>query len=514
MGKKQTSVNIVVNIMAFAIQLFIGLYTAPILIKAIGTESYGFIGLANDIVNYLTIVTAVFNSVASRFIALEISKDNVKRAEQYFNSLLATNIVLGIVFAGFGAFVVIFIDKIFTVPAALVSDVRATFAITFITFIVGVLSSIFNTAAFVKNRLDIQGARNIIQYVIRLVLLVVLLSMSVLHIYYVSVASLVAAIVVAILNVDIKRKLLPEVKISLGKASFTDVKILASAGVWLAITNLSSILMRGLDLVVANKFLGAYEMGLLSVARTFPNSFTSAVATLGPIFTPVFISLWAKNETEKLKLSICDSIKTMGLIMIVPVSGFIVFSNSFYTMWQKSYSPEEIKIICILSTITVIQCYFNSTTTTMAQTSVVVNKLKLPVLVSLGCGILNLIVVFTLLKYTNLGVYSIVLSSSCIMIMRYIFFNSFYCSHILNFGIRDFLLTCGKVWITIPVQIVLMMAVKKLFIIDDWFSFIIAVAICGVLGYCVELVLIEGKNSFQIIKKISNKIKGMRGTNV
>lgn len=512
MGKKQTSINIVVNIMAFAIQLFIGLYTAPILIKAIGTESYGFIGLANDIVNYLTIITAVFNSVASRFIALEISKKNVKRAGQYFNSLLATNIVLGVLFASFGVFVVAFVDKIFTVPQNLVLDVRVTFAITFITFIVGVLSSIFNTAAFVKNRLDIQGARNIIQYVIRLLLIIALLSLSVLHIYYVSVASLVAAIVVAILNVDIKRKLLPEVKISLSDASFNDVKILASAGIWLAITNLSSILMRGLDLVVANKFLGAYEMGLLSVARTFPNSFTSAVATLGPIFTPVFISLWAKNETEKLKLSICDSIKTMGLIMIVPVSGFIVFSNSFYTMWQKSYSPSEIKIICLLSTITVIQCYFNSTTTTMAQTSVVVNKLKMPVLVSLGCGVLNLFVVFMLLKFTNLGVYAIVLSSSCIMVLRYIFFNSFYCAHILNFKTKDFLFTCARVWITIPIQLAVMFFLKKLFAINGWFMFICAVIVCGLIGYFIELVLIEGKNSYLMLSTIINKIKKVRGT--
>ncbi|SDI72411.1 Membrane protein involved in the export of O-antigen and teichoic acid [Pseudobutyrivibrio sp. 49] len=507
MGKKQTNKNIVINIAAFVIQLVIGLYTAPILIKSLGTESYGFIGLANDFVNYLTIITAVFNSVASRFIALEFSKNNIERAERYFNSLLATNIVLATCFGLFGLGTVVYIDRIFDVPAYLITDVRVTFAITFITFIVGVMSSIFNTAAFVKNRLDIQGYRNILQYVIRLSCIIGLLTLSQLHIYYVSIASLVAAIVVAIINVDVKRKYMPEVKISFEKASFSDVRVLASAGIWLAITNLSAILMRGLDLVVANKFLGAYDMGLLSVARTFPNSFTSAVATLAPIFTPVFIRLWAQGKNVELNEAIRSSIKTMGLIMIVPVSGFIVFSQDFYSLWQKSYSPAEIKIICVLSTITVMQCYFNSTTATMAQTSVVVNKLKLPVFVSFGCGILNLIVVFSLLKYTNLGIYSIVISSSVIMITRYILFNSYYAAYILKQSVLSFFKTCLYTWMTIPIQIVLMMSCRRMFNIHNWASFLISVAFAGVFGYIVELILIERRNSLVLIKKILGKVK-------
>jgi O-antigen/teichoic acid export membrane protein len=508
MGKKQTGKNIIVTILAFMLQLSISLYTSPKLIKAIGTESYGFIGLAADIVNYLTIITTIFNSVASRFITFEIAKGNVRRAERYFNSLLATNFVLGTCFAIIGAVTVTFIDRIFTIPQNIILDVRITFAITFITFIVSVVTNIFNTAAFVKNRLDIQGARNIIQYVIRLICVVSLLALPQLHIYYVSVSSLVAAIVVAILNIDIKRRLLPEVKISLKYASFADVKVLASAGIWLAITNLSSMLMRGLDLVIANKFLGAYDMGLLSVARTFPNSFTSAVATLAPIFTPVFIALWAKNDHDKLIKSIQSSIKTMGLILFVPVSGFIVFSRDFYTLWQKSYSPEEIGIICTLSTITVIQCYFNSTTATMAQTSVVVNRMKLPVFISLGCGLLNVLVVFLLLKFTNLGVYAIVLSSSTIIITRYVLFNCFYCAKILNHTVKDFYLSCLHTWLTIPVQIIFMTFIKSFVQISRWPVFLVMVAICGILGYILELFMLEGNNSILMINKIVEMIKG------
>ena len=241
-------------------------------------------------------------------------------------------------------------------------------------------------------------------------------------------------------------------------------------------------------------------MGLLSVARTFPNAFSSAVATLAPIFTPVFISLWAKDQKEDLVFTVKKSIRTMGLLMIVPVSGFIVFSQDFYTLWQKSYTKEQVITIAILSTITVIQCYFNSATAAMAQLSVVVNKLKIPVVVSFACGVLNLICVVILLKLTDLGVFAIVIPSTIILIIRYVVFNSFYCGHIISESPKPFLLSCLKVWLTIPVQLALIYLIKSLFITNTWHGLIVSAAVCGICGYVVEVFIIEGKNSIKVIK--------------
>lgn len=505
MSKKQTNINILVNILAFGVQFLIGFYTAPVMINALGTEAYGFIGLSTDFVNYLSIITAVFNSVAARFISYEIAKNNIKKAEGYFNSLLAVNCCLSVGFAIFALMVIPNIDLIFEVPNYILSDVKWTFIFTFATYIIGVMTSIFTTSTFVKNRLDIQGGRNIIQYIIRFVGILFFLNVVEIHIYWIAVASFIAAVVIAILNIRITKKIMPEVKIDLRKASWVDVKVLAASGAWLAITNLSSILIRGLDLVVANLTLGSYDMGLLSVARIFPNHFSSIVVTIAPIFTPVFVSMYAKKEIGMLIESTVDSIKKMGLIMIVPVTGFIVFSNEFYALWQKSYTLEEIRIISVLSTITVVQCYFNSATATMAQMSVVVNKLKLPVIVTFICGIVNLGVVFCLLNYTSLGVFAIVLSSTVIMTIRYIVFNSFYCAYVLKCKPWKFILAEFQVWITIPVQGVIMYLVKKSITIDSWLTLIIAVLLGASIGYVVQFILVERKNAILLIRKVLHR---------
>ena len=87
-----------------------------------------------------------------------------------------------------------------------------------------------------------------------------------------------------------------------------------------------------------------------------------------------------------------------------------MFSYDFYALWQNSLTKEELYIVTALSILTVIQAYFNSTTATMAQISVVTNQLKFPVFISLGCGIVSIIIELLLLKFTNMGLYAIAIS--------------------------------------------------------------------------------------------------------
>lgn len=486
--------------------MIIGFYIAPILISKLGTEAYGFIGLSNDFTNYIAIITTLFNSMAARFITLAIAKGDFKKANIYFNSILATNVLLSSLFCIFTIIIVLNINKFINIPTKFIIDVKLTFLFTFITYIVSVLTSIFTISTYIKNRLDIQGARNLIQYLIRLLFIIIFLNALTIKIYLISIATLIATIIIAVFNINITKKLTPEIEIKFKYVKPGAVKELAKSGGWLVFINLSEILMRGLDLLIANLLFGSYQMGLLSVARTFPGYFSLIIGVIAPIFTPGFISLFAVNKTKELIQSTKESIKSMALIMMVPITGFIVFSTNFYTLWLKNYSSEEIRIMAILSTITVIQTYFNSVTATMAQISVVTNKLKLPVILSFFCGLINLITVIILVKTTNLGVYAIVLSSTVIICLRYVLFNSYYCSRLLGQNTITFLLPVIKIWLTIPVLFIIMLLYKHYIVIDSWIDLIIAAIICGICGYMIEFVLLDRNYTIKKLEEIKCKI--------
>lgn len=489
MSKKQSYKNIMMNIFTFVIQFVINFYISPIIVKRVGASAYGFIGLANDFVSYASVLATVFNSVASRFIANAFYQKDYQKANAYFNSLIVANwIVAGILsIAGIG--VVTFLDRILMIPAELVFDVKLTFALIFGSYIISLVTLVFTVSTFVTNRTDIQGIRNSIQYMIRFALIVILLNFVSVHIYWIALATLIAGIVVAIMNMNLTRRLTPELRFGLGYARFEYALELAKAGSWMTLISISTILLRGLDLTVANVLIGDYEMGLLSVARTIPNNVTSIIATLAPIFTPVFIAAYAGDHMSELVNGVKKSIDIMALILFVPISGFIVFSYDFYMLWQSSLKEEELVMVTVLSTITVIQAYFNSTTATMAQLSVVTNKLRMPVLINLACGVISVITEVLLIKYGGMKLYAIVIPTTVVMVLRYVIFNSFYAAWCIGQSPKCFLMAVVKKWLIIPVLLILMYVIRKLLPISSWVGLCRNAVIGGGFGYALMFVV-------------------------
>lgn len=506
--KGQMAKNIGMNIFAFVVQFVISFYISPKVVSGIGTEAYGFIGLAGDFTSYATILTSIFNAVAARFIAKAYYSEDYESANKYFNSLIVANILLAAILGVIGAVIVPNLDIFLSIPESIQFDVKLTFALVFGSYILNLLTTVFTTSTFVANRTDIQGVRTIIYQLVRLAMIVLFLNFISLRLYWVSLAALIATVIISILNVSLTRVLTPKIRLDLRKYARKDAAFtLAKAGGWMTFTSLSGILMHGLDLTIANLCLGATQMGLLSIGRSFPLQFSSVIQTIAPLFTPVFVALFAKNEIEALVGNVKQSINTMAILFFVPICGFIVYSQEFYSLWQSSLSVQDIDTVVILSTITVVQAYFNATTASMAQLSVVVNKLKLPVFVSFGCGVLNVAIVLLLLNFTALGVYAIVLSSSLIMCLRYILFNSFYAAWCLKKPKTTFLWTTVKTWLSIPVLIGFMWVIKYFLPVSSWGGLILDAVICAAIGYLGMVVVYNRELVVKVYRKIFKRGK-------
>ncbi len=230
MGRRQNYKNIVMNVLAFAIQFLISFYISPLIVSKVGASAYGFIGLANDFVSYASILATVFNSVASRFIANAFYKNDFAIANYYFNSLIAANIAISAVLGTAGVLLVPNLDKVLTIPSTLIYDVKLTFALIFGSYIISLLTLVFTTSTFVTNRTDIQGIRNIIQYLIRFALIIIFLNFVSVRICWVALATLIATTVISLLNIGLTKKLTPELKINLHNAKKEYAVELANQG--------------------------------------------------------------------------------------------------------------------------------------------------------------------------------------------------------------------------------------------------------------------------------------------
>ena len=76
--KKQIYINMASQIVSFAVSVLIGFFLTPYLVENIGSEAYGFIGLADNFISYALLITTALNSMASRFITISIHREEIE----------------------------------------------------------------------------------------------------------------------------------------------------------------------------------------------------------------------------------------------------------------------------------------------------------------------------------------------------------------------------------------------------------------------------------------------------
>ena len=337
MDKKRVLINLVSNILSFIIQLGINFIVTPIIVLKVGDAAYGFVGLANNFVSYANIFTIVINSMASRFITVEYVKDKKDEANKYYSSVFFMNIIMSILIFVVTTIFIMNIDVLLNVPQELLGDVKITFVLSFINLILSLFNTIFNVAAFVSNRIDLSAIRNIAGNLIKTILLILMFVLFRARIYYIVLSTIIMSLFLIISNYRLSKKLCPDLVIKKEFFEFKYVKVLAKSGIWNSINSLSKTLLTGLDLLMANLFVGPVGMGILSIAKTIPTAIENLLATFSNTFNPQFVLLYSKGNKEELIHTVNYSLKIIGLIMLVPLAGIIAFGIPFFHLWLPDY---------------------------------------------------------------------------------------------------------------------------------------------------------------------------------
>ena len=200
---KQMSVNLIASIISFAVNVGINFFLTPFLVNELGTEDYGFIVLANNFVQYATVITAALNSISGRFISIEYHKGNIEKASKFFSSVFVANLFLAAVMLTASAILTGCIEFFLDVPADILTSVKITFALTFLTYVISVVTAIFTTAAFVKNRLDINSIRDIISNLIKISLVVILFAFLPAKLYFLALSTLASSVFLLLANISL-----------------------------------------------------------------------------------------------------------------------------------------------------------------------------------------------------------------------------------------------------------------------------------------------------------------------
>lgn len=497
--KKDTKVfylNIMCTLLAFGTNVIINFFLSPYIVKTIGVEANGFITLANNFVMYASLLVITLNSMSARFITIAMCQGDERKAGEYYSSVFAGN--LGIVIVMMVP-VIIFIYKIdflLDIPKELVADVRLLFIFLFINFFLSTGAPNWVVATFCKNRLYYEYIVTLITYIVRLGIIIVLFSFFEPHIYYLGIAALMVTIISLFLFYVIKNAIMPEISIKIVYMKLGRIKELVFSGMWNSINQLGAILINGLDLLLADLFLEAKIMGVLSLAKTVPTLMTSLTSQVAHTFVPSLVIDYANNELEQIKAKTKFAMKITAIIGAVPEMILVVMGREFFSLWQPT---QDATYLWTISLVSMSAFAFTNGMDSMWNLFTVTNKLRTNALLVLATGIINTIIVFILVNTTNLGVYAIAGVSPILCLIRNLLYTFPYAAKSVGLKWNAFYSQVGvSILVNMIFGIVGFLATKAL-PINGWFDLSLNIVIMGVVGCILCCVFVLNKNEQKTI---------------
>lgn len=496
-NKRQVTRNLIFNIISFVINFGISFFFTPYLIKVVGKEAYSFFPLVNNIIGYSSILTAAVGSMGGRFITMRFYNKDIEGANQYFNSVWVANCALSVLFTVASIFFIIFITDILTVPSHLESEVRWLFAFGTLTLVAGLISGLFGLGTYVKNRLDLSASRNVILNVLRVLLILLMFFLFRPSIVYMSLSAFLVALAGVYFNLSFKKRLLPELTFN-PKKYFSKSRILevTASGTWNSLNQLGSMLLNQVDLLITNLFIGAAATADFAIAKTAPTLIWSLLAMLSGTFMPQFNIQYANGEKNELVKSVGRSISLISLIIGIPMGFLVVYSQSFFDLWVPDVSSDT---ICWLSILSVTPLILGASINPLYGLFVVTNKLKIPTIVLLAGSSLQTVIIYFVIKYTDLGIWSIPIVSGIQSILRNTFFTTIYGGLCLGLNWKTFFSAMFKGVLGMVIVIAISYTIQQFVQIENWYHFFMVLLIVAFISFILNFFIMFNRQDREIL---------------
>lgn len=492
------------NALAFAVQFGINFFLTPYIVSTLGSEAYGFIPLVNNIIGYAAIITVALDSISARFITIEITRGNTTKANAYFNSVLLADTILALAMLLPSALFMLNMNGIIDIPPRLIADVQLTFFFAFITFFINLVFAVIGCCYYVKNRVDLNAKRTIESNILRAAILITLFTLSRPHIYYIPLTTTLVAVFLIACNFHYSRKLTPELTIDPRRFSLPIVREMLSTGVWNSLNQLSSTLLTGLDLLLANMFLGAVQSGEYALVKTVPNFILQLVIMVLSAFVPEFNILYAKNRKKDLLDSVDFSLRIMGFLVTMPIGFLMVFGKEFFEAWVPGQDSSLLQGLSILTMVPLIAI---CGTESIVKIYTVTNRLRVPALVMIGMGCVNVVADLLILRYTTLGIWTLPIVSCAVNIVIQLVFTPIYGARCLQLKWTTFYASIFRGLSCSASVIIIGLVYRSLIRPHGWPALILAGTVCCTIAAAINLcIAFDARSRRKVLRLIAGRI--------
>lgn len=357
----------------------------------------------------------------------------------------------------------------------------------------------------IKNRLDITGFVRVIGYVVEIILYLVIFKLFPPRVWYVGIVMLVVTAINFLAAIWMFHNMTPELKVERKLFSMDAVKKLVGDGIWNSINSLGVTLNSGLDLLVTNLLLTNLQMGQIAITKTIASIFSSLEAMLCQPFQPLLLKSYSDNNKEQLLDELKMSVNISGFFSALTFAGFFSLGQLFYKLWIPN---QDIELLYALTVVTILAYVTEGPVHPLYYIYTLTVKNRVPCIITLLGGVLNVVGMFVLVRYTNMGIYSIVITTTIITTVTSMITNPPYMAHCLKLKWYTFYPMLLINIIGSVIMTVLFSFVAKAIAPSTWVGLIVTACILSIFGLGIYFIFVfsnkERKYIINMIKRKAN----------
>lgn len=488
-NQNQFGVNVSTNIISYAVNLLLGLWFTPYLIAHLGVDSYGLYPLAYSVTIYMSLLTLALNGAVGRYLAIDLQTKSFESANKTFNTALFGSIIISIISLPFIVGFVLLVPTIFNIPSGQETATQLLFFFVMISFFVTTIGSCFSVSTWAKSRFDLRNAIIIPSNIIRVLVVVILFSLTLPSIWFVGIGILFSSLFGFLGDMYIWRKLTPELNISIQNFDKSRIRDLTNMGGWMVVNQIGMLLLLYVDLFVANIGLGAKVAGEYGTLIQFSSLLRGVAGTVSSVLTPIVLAKYAVNDLKQISYLSIQAVRLMAIAVGIPVGLICGFGKPFLELWL---GPDFGNLILLL-VIILFHLPINLAVMPLFGIQVTMNRVKIPGTVTLIMGVVNVLLALLFVFILHWGALGIAGAGAIVLTITYALFTSIYTAQIQKLPWLTYLKAIiPGVYVPAFVGLISWFITTK-YLIGNWFEM---VGISGITGLaCVILVYLFVFNS-------------------
>ncbi|MBI5075003.1 MAG: polysaccharide biosynthesis C-terminal domain-containing protein [Nitrospirae bacterium] len=481
----KTGWNAVFRFGAQFVSILLNLVATPYIIRNLGVESYGVVGVINTMISFMAIATTSLIATVGRNLTFAVEQQEYEKANKEISTAVYGLLRLfAISFLPLLA-LSIFIEKLIIMPPEVVVDARILYLLAVVAFGFTTISGPLGAAMFVRNRLDLFSGTSLARTVFFLALIVVLFSTVGANLTTYAIALLAGSILICFLHLRIHRHLLPGIEISMQWFDRSILREIIALGGWMTVAQIGGLLFLQTDLLVANRVLGATAAGQLAAISVISLQLRSLASLVSGLFAPNQAALWARGDQPAFSRYLLRSIRITTLFMALLVGIFCGSAEEILSLWLGQEFVSLTPVALLLTSYLVISLGILPSW----NAALAIGRVKVPAVVTLFLGVVN--VLLSIILANKMGLMGIALSGCIMLTLRNTLFTPWYISRVCNISFWAFWRELGYGTVYSVVFYLISITMNRLIVPDSLFqlagSLTLSGAICLLLLFPIAL---------------------------